>query len=85
MSDGVTFFEGFDGALRQLISGVCDIAARKGVPPEDFTAALVTSLVGRAFDVATMALPADKAVEIISAHARGAASLVQFGDHRGTA
>jgi hypothetical protein len=82
-SGGVTFFEGFDGALRRLISGACDLAGRKGIAPDDFTAALVTSLVGRAFDVAETLVGADKAVEMISAHARGARSDLQFGEHVG--
>ena len=85
MSDGVEFFEGFDSALRQLIAGSCTLAMRKGIAPSDFTEALVTSLVGRAFDVASALVPAEKAAEMIATHARGALSHLQFGDHVGEA
>lgn len=85
MSQDVTFFDGFDGALRRLVFGACEIARRKGIEPADFTSALVTSLVGRAFDVAVVGMPADKAAEMIAGHARGALSHLQFGDHVGEA
>jgi hypothetical protein len=85
MNDHVTFFEGFDSALRQLIAGACTLAARKDMAPADFTAALVTSLVGRAFDVASGLVPAEKAAQMIGDHARGALSVAQFGEHVGEA
>lgn len=85
MNDPVTFFEGFDTALRNLIGGTCEIAARKRMAPSDFTAALVTSLVGRAFDVAVTLVSAEKAAQMICDHARGALSNLQFGEHEGEA
>lgn len=85
MKEQVTFFEGFDDALRQLIAVACSLASRKGIEPSDFTAALVTSMVGRAFDVASGLVPAEKAAEMISAHTRGALSHLQFGDQVGEA
>jgi hypothetical protein len=80
MKEQVTFFDGFDNALRTLIAGACGIAGRKGIEPADFTAALVTSLVGRAFDVASGLVPAEKAAQMIGDHARAALNHRYFLD-----
>jgi predicted NAD/FAD-binding protein len=85
MSDPVTFFEGFDSALRNLICGAMRLAKRKRIAPSEVTAALVTSLVGRAFDVAVVAVGPEKAAKMICDHAPGALSNLQFGEHEGEA
>lgn len=75
----------FDRSLRLLLSGAATTAERNGIAPADFTQALATMLVGRAFDTLAISMPIESAVEAIHAHARGAASVAIFGNQTGAA
>lgn len=78
------FYRQFDRTLCQLIAGSVTIATGR-ISPEAFKRALVTSLIGRAFDVQVTGSTAQEAARVLGEHLRAAESHETFGPQAGEA
>lgn len=79
------FFFAFDETLRNLLSGAIRAAEANGLSIEQARRAIVTSLVGRAFDAQVEPGKPHDAARVIIEHARAAAAVAIFGNQAGTA